>query len=325
MPAPRTPAQAKVLKGALLIALAAALWATTGIAAKFLFTGSELEPLTLGLARLSIAFPCFFVLMLWERRHTDSSQRARITPRILLALAALGVFQAAYQGTYLVAVDLTGAGIATLIALCLSPVIVALLAAPILGEKPGLTTLIALIAAIGGTALLVMGDMKTTGNIRLAGIAMALAAAFVYAGFTLTSRHAASGAPVFATAFICFFTGALTLLPIVALSGGLAQLQSLGTVDWLLVVYIGLVPTCLGYLCFFAGMKNTPATTSSIIVTLEPLFVAALAWVILGENLGAMGILGAVILTIAVVVASRSGAARKPDTIARAGQDSPAA
>ena len=102
------------------------------------------------------------------------------------------------------------------------------------------------------------------------------------------------------------------MLPIVAWSGGLAQLQSLDGVDWLLVVYIGLVPTCLGYLCFFAGMKSTPATTSSIIVTLEPLFVAALAWMILGENLGAMGFLGAVILTIAVVVASRSGAARKP-------------
>ena len=303
------PDRAGVIRGALLIALAAALWATTGIAAKFLFNSSPLQPLTLGLIRLSIAFPCFFVLMMWERRRLPRTGRVRVTARILLALAALGVFQAAYQGTYLVAVQLTGAGIATLIALCVSPVLVALLAAPLLKERPGLVTWLALTAAIGGTLLLVAGDVETSGQMRLGGILIALLAALVYAGFTLTSRHAAAGAPVFTTAFVCFLTGALVLLPVVMLTGGFAGLDTLEAWQWLLVVYIGIVPTCLGYLCFFAGMKTTPATTSSIIVTLEPLFVAAMAWALLGEVLGPAGIAGAVILTLAVVVASRSARA----------------
>lgn len=300
-----------VIKGAVLIAVAAALWATTSIAAKTLFNSTSVSPLTLGLVRLSIAFPCFFILMMRERRQLPVERRLKLTPKVLLALVALGIFQAAYQGTYLVAVDLTGAGIATLIALCVAPVLVALMAAPLLGEKPSLTTVLALLAAIGGTVLLVLGDIDTTGTVRIAGIAVALLAALVYAGFTLTSRHAAGGAPVFATAFVCFFTGALTLLPIVSLSGGLAALTELDVLGWSLVVYIGLVPTCLGYLCFFSGMKHTPATTSSIIVTLEPLFVAVLAWLFLGEILGPMGIAGAVILTAAVVVASRVGAGKR--------------
>ena len=58
---------------------------------------------------------------------------------------------------------------------------------------------------------------------------------------------------------------------------------------------------------FFRGIQNTEATLSSIIVTLEPLFVALLAWLFLGEILGLWGILGAAVLVIAVVVASRSG------------------
>ena len=81
-----------------------------------------------------------------------------------------------------------------------------------------------------------------------------------------------------------------------------------------MIVYIGVVPTCIGYVSFFSGMKTTPATLSSIIVTLEPLFVALLAWVILGEVLGPVGIAGALILTIAVIVASRYG--KSPDTSA---------
>ncbi|WP_336146530.1 DMT family transporter [Marinobacter salarius] len=305
-----------MIRGALLIALAALLWATTGIVAKFLFSGSDLQAVTLGFLRLAVALPFFFGLMLREQRALARSATSppKFTRKSLVPLVALGFFQAVYQGSYLLAVDMTGAGIATLIALCLAPVLVAIMAAPLLGEKPGVVTMLALAAAIAGTAMLVISDMDSAGHLRLGGILVAVLAALVYAGFTLTSRHTSTGTPVFTTAFICFFTAALILLPVVALSGGFDGLQSLGISQWLMVAYIGVVPTCLGYVSFFSGMKTTPATLSSIIVTLEPLFVAMLAWVILGEELGVIGIAGALILTAAVIVASRSSAGNRSDT-----------
>jgi len=312
-----------MIQGALLIALAALLWATTGIVAKFLFTGTELEAITLGFLRLVVALPFFWLLMRREQKQlvaahpgqqvAGSSLRS-LGLKAFLPLAALGLFQAFYQGSYLLAVDLTGAGIATLISLCLPPVLVAILAAPLLGEKPNLLTVIAALAAIAGTGMLVVSDMDTAGSLRLAGILMALLAAAVYTGFTLTSRYNSAGTPVFTTAFICFATAALLLLPVVAFSGGFEGLDTLGLKHWLMIVYIGVVPTCIGYVSFFSGIKTTPATLSSIIVTLEPLFVALLAWVILGEVLGPVGIAGALILTIAVIVASRYG--KSPDTSA---------
>lgn len=300
-----------MIRGALLIALASLLWATTGIVAKFLFSDTDLQPLTLGLLRLLVALPFFWVLM---KRELDSQSRAgeprRLWPSAtrpaLLVLAALGLFQAFYQGSYLLAVDLTGAGIATLISLCLPPVLVAILAAPLLGEKPRLVTVLALLAAIGGTGMLVVSDMDTAGTLRLAGILMALLAAAVYTGFTLTSRYNSAGTPVFTTAFVCFLVAALLLLPAVWVTGGFDGLDTLGVREWFMVAYIGIVPTCIGYVSFFTGMKTTPATLSSIIVTLEPLFVALLAWLILGEVLGPIGIAGAIILTVAVIVASVS-------------------
>ncbi|KEF31894.1 Permease of the drug/metabolite transporter (DMT) superfamily [Marinobacter nitratireducens] len=301
-----------MIRGALLIALAALLWATTGIVAKFLFTGTELQPITLGFVRLVVAVPFFWLLMRREQHqlrqsHHGSASLRKLGRKALLPLAALGFFQAFYQGSYLLAVDLTGAGIATLIALCLPPVLVSLLAAPLLGEKPGWLTILALIAAIIGTGMLVLSDMDTAGTLRLAGILVALLAAVVYSGFTLTSRYSSSGTPVFTTAFICFFTAALILFPVVALTGGFEGLESLNVRHWLMIVYIGVVPTCIGYVSFFTGMKTTPATLSSIIVTMEPLFVALLAWLFLGEVLGPVGIAGALILTAAVIVASRYG------------------
>ncbi|MBK1873632.1 EamA family transporter [Marinobacter sp. 1-3A] len=314
-----------MIRGALLIALAALLWATTGIVAKFLFTETDLQATTLAFLRLAVALPFFWILMRREQRqlhkidpNAPGSSLRHLSLKSLAPLAALGLFQAIYQGSYLLAVNLTGAGIATLIALCLPPVLVALLAAPLLGEKPSLITIMALITAVIGTFMLVISDMDTSGTLRLAGILMALLAALVYTGFTLTSRYSSTGTPVFTTAFICFFTAALILLPLVLLSGGFEGLEELKLRHWLMVAVIGIVPTCIGYVSFFAGMKTTPATLSSIIVTLEPLFVALLAWIFLEEVLGPVGIAGAFILTAAVIVASRysgkSGAVTNDDT-----------
>ena len=138
-----------MIRGALLIALASLLWATTGIVAKFLFSDTDLQPLTLGLLRLLVALPFFWVLM---KRELDSQTRAgeprRLWPSVtrpaLLVLSALGPFQAFYPGSYLLAVDLTGAGLATLISLYLPPVLVAILAVPIPGENPRLVPVLAL-------------------------------------------------------------------------------------------------------------------------------------------------------------------------------------
>lgn len=291
------------VRGAVLIAIAAALWATTSIAAKTLFTETQLEPIVLAFLRLCIAFPFFFLLMLTEGRKV----RLPFNRGMLLGLVVLGFFQAGYQGTYLWAVDLTGAGIATLIALCLAPVLVAIAAAPLLGERPNRTTVLALVAAIIGTLMLVSTDVRSPDAARVGGVLIAVLAAAVYAAFTLASRHLSGGTSVYATAFVCFMTGALVLAPIALLNGGLGELANLELKAWLLIGYIGVVPTCVGYVCFFRGMQTTPATTSSIIVTLEPLFAAMLAWIILGEALGWMGIAGAVVLTVSVLVASRSG------------------
>lgn len=289
-------------QGLLLIAVAAALWGTTGIAAKFLFTGSNLPALTLAFLRLAIATPLFLVL--WRRLEPAKHHSPGTGSWQWLLL--LGLTQAGYQATYLWAVDLAGAGFATLVALCLAPVFVALVAVPLLGERFNGLILVGLAGALAGTALLVLdGSGIESDPQRLPGVGIAMAAAVLYGGFTLISRHSAAGQGPYQTACVCFGTGALMLLPTVLWQGGLAGLTDLSPIHLGLILYIALVPTGLGYICFFKGMRNTPATTSSIVVTLEPLFAALLAWLVLDERLGAWGLAGATVLVLAVVAASR--------------------
>lgn len=289
------------LRGALLIALAALLWGTTGVVARILYNHSSLHPMDLALLRLAIASPCFLLLSYGRHEHKDEHHQRGHRRWLLL----LGVTQATYQTTYLWAVKLAGAGVSTLIALCLPPVIVAILAVPLLKERLTRGTIVALTGAIAGTVLLALEHGVHPMEGWLLGLGAAATAALGYAVFTLTSRHTAGVFAPFQAAFYCFSIGALLVFPIAYSSGNLKALASLDTRDWLMVLYIGLVPTCLSYVCFFQGIRTTTATLSSIIVTLEPLFAAILAWIVLGETMTPIGIMGALILTVAVIVAVR--------------------
>jgi DME family drug/metabolite transporter len=62
------------------------------------------------------------------------------------------------------------------------------------------------------------------------------------------------------------------------------------------LLYLGLVPTALGYVIFLYGMKTTPATVASIATLVEPLTGTLLAMVLFGERLAPAGWIGALLL-----------------------------
>lgn len=53
---------------------------------------------------------------------------------------------------------------------------------------------------------------------------------------------------------------------------------------------------------FTFGMRQTSATTASIVALLEPLTAAGLAWLLFGERLGPLGLVGGALLLAAVTL-----------------------
>ena len=76
--------------------------------------------------------------------------------------------------------------------------------------------------------------------------------------------------------------------------------------SWLLLVYMGCIPTALAYILFQAGMRSTPATLTSILTLAEPLTAAILAWLLFGERLSLLGILGALLLLGTIFLLARN-------------------
>lgn len=92
-------------------------------------------------------------------------------------------------------------------------------------------------------------------------------------------------------------TGGLLLLTLAA-PAGLSFAPDPSSIA--LVAYLGIAPTALAYVRYFGGLRTVRAGPAALIALLEPLTAAVLGALFLGDRLGAAGILGALLIGLAV-------------------------
>lgn len=295
-------AQGSSTDGLLLIVLSAVLWGTVGVAVKAIYGLSETNPLSIGFFRLAIALPALFGACWW----TLGVRMFRVVRRDLALMMLVGVMMALYQVCYFGAIAKVGVAIAVLVTLCIAPILVALLSLWLFREKLTQRLILALTFALIGTVFLV--GVQPSGTVALhntvIGVLLALGSAFGYAVIALCSRSLAQRYHPLQSLTIGFGTGAILLLPF-AISSGFVV--SYSTVGWMLLLYLGLIPTVLAYVLFLYGIRQTTATVASITTLLEPLTSTLLAWLLFKEQLGLLGLLGGLLLIGAIVLLFRSG------------------
>jgi DME family drug/metabolite transporter len=287
-------------RGLLMITLAAVLWGTVGVATKALYGMAGTNALSIGFFRLAFAAPAL-LLACWR---VLGARAFRIARRDLAMMLLIGATMALYQVCYFAAIARVGVAIAVLTTLCSAPVLVALLSAALLGERPTAPVLLALVCALAGTAMLVGAGqgIGAAGGQTALGLLLALCSALGYAVIALCGRALAGRCHPLQPIAVGSCAGALMLLPF-ALAGGLVATYS--SAGWGLLLHLGLLPTALAYVLFFSGVRHTTATAASIVTLIEPLTSTALAWLLFGERLGPLGALGAALLIGAIVLLQR--------------------
>lgn len=286
--------QATSRRDFLLIVCASVSWGTVGIANQALYASSVTNALSLSFLRLAIATPLFF-LVCWIRLGRTLF---RIKPRDLGVMMLMGSLIAFSQACYVAALPAAGVGASTLIAICVAPVIIAIFSAFMTQEYLTPLTLISLLIALSGTILLVgTHSYVGSGAVSLVGIVLAFLSACGYAGFILCGRLLTHRYDPFQVSAVAFGTGSLVLL-VCALSTQLVLVYP--AAGWLILLYLGIIPTALGYGLFQVGMRSVSATVASIVTMCEPLTAAILAWLLFHEELGPLGLLGACCLLAAM-------------------------
>jgi DME family drug/metabolite transporter len=308
-----------MLIGLALISLAAISWGTTGATMTLLARESAVSPLLVGWARLAIAAPCLLAGAALGKAAAREAGSARLDPSLwrppnLGPLLAGGAAMAGYQICYFSAVPLTGVAVTALLAICSAPIMIAFLAATLLGERLTPMLLACLGMAVAGTALLVLGP-RGLGEISShfgLGALLALGAGLCYAVYAVAAKGLLSRLRPLTVAAATFTLGAVLLSP-VALGAGLLPELRLAALP--LLLYLGIGPTAVAYALFSAGLRRVPATAAGIVTLLEPLTATTLGISVFGESLGAQGMAGAALLLGALVLLTTapSGArAQKP-------------
>ncbi|MYX26882.1 EamA family transporter [Streptomyces sp. SID8381] len=269
-------------RGLLYLIVAGAAWGTAGAAASLVYRASDMGPSALSFWRCAIGV----VLLLAARLLRPRVRTAAPVParRRLLRAGATGVGLAVFQTAYFAAVQATGLAVATVVTLGAGPVLIALGARVALGERLGRAGLTAVVGALAGLAVLVLGGGGAT--VRPWGVLLALTSAAGYSVMTLLTRWWGrdGGTDNSSTTVGAFAVASACLLPFALVEGLVPHTADPVRLLWLLG-YIGTIPTALAYALYFAGAAVVRSATVSVIMLLEPVSAAVLAVALLGERL----------------------------------------
>lgn len=283
-------------EGFWLVTCAAILWGTIGVATKTIYTIDHTTSLFLNLARMLIAAPLLMALC-WR---VVGRVMFNIQRRDLLVMLLSGALLAISQAAYFAAIRDAGVTIATLLTICIAPVVVTGLSVLLKFETLTGRIVIALVGALIGAVLLVGLHSPEGGNLLL-GTVFSVIAAVTYACMILCGRFLAADYHPLQVTALTFGAGALLLI-VINLASGMVPVHS--AQSWALVLYLGIVPTALAYWLFQKGLRSVSATAASIVSMLDPLVAAALAWLLFGETLAATGIIGAGLLILSILLLS---------------------
>jgi drug/metabolite transporter (DMT)-like permease len=287
-------------RGLALIALSTLAYGVQPIFGKVAYAAG-VTPLPLLAWRYLIALVC---LQLVERGP-------RPPLRVRLRLWGIGSVFVVNSVAYFMALDALPASVTALV-LFSYPVIVALFAA-LAGVEP-LTwrSLLAALGAFAGCAL-TAGGLELSAGLPARGVAWALAAAVVYAGYVVLSSRFGKGVPARVLALHVVQVAALLCVVFAVLGPGLALPREPRA--WLSVAAIALVSTVVSMIAFLAGMALVGPSRASVLASLEVLVTLVLAFLLLGERLSPLQWAGAALILGAIAfqnAAALQQALRRP-------------
>jgi len=208
--------------------------------------------------------------------------------------ALVALFEVAYQ------FGIAGAGVAGAAALLyIAPVLVAILAKPLLGEKLTALRIALALVVMAGAALTVQGGSHGAGGGAAAiplpsliqGVAGGLLAMLSFAGTTLLARYAVPRYGAMQVLFLEILGGIVVLGIVLPLAGHTPLPPHTGGA-WVYVLLLSLGSVLAANFLFFAAVRRIDAALTSVAATIEPVVGALLALLLFKQQLSLLGWLG---------------------------------
>jgi len=262
---------------------------------------AELSPVNLALIRWFIACACYLLLIPLLGKPKTKLERKDIPRMLVIAFSIV----AGYHISLYYAEESVSAGVAGIL-ISFGPVLIVVLSALLLNEKPSMRVKLGLPLALAGTVVLSVGTVNMSDFASFYGPAEVVLSATFYALFSVLSKPLVQkyGAPP-----ITFWSGLIgTAMMLPLLSQNLvSQLSALSSIGWASVLYLSVLSTVLGYLLFFTLVSRGAVSRLSIQLFLAPIVSVTGGAVLLGEPVTAFTLVGGGMMLVAVALATGIG------------------
>lgn len=180
----------------------------------------------------------------------------------------------------------------------LMPLLVILVAVPILGERPGGRFLVwALLAVIGAAIVGYGGSTGLEGN--PVGMAMAGVSLVAWAFYMVFLKVARAHLDAVTLMWTIFGIAAIVVTFYVAATGW--NVGPVSDRDWLLLAYMTAIPGGAGLMMMTWAYRWLPANIPPLVLRAEPVVASALAWWLLSEPITMLHVLGGGVALTGVV------------------------
>ena len=238
------------------------------------------------LMRTFLGFIFLFAVVAARRSFSFSDLKRDIVPATIGG-AALGLNWVLLFGAYKYA----GVSIATLVYYC-GPMI-ALILSPIIFKEKLTTNKIVAVVAVAAGMLCISGNV-TQGSDMQTGLLLGAGAAALYALIIIVTKRVTHLSGLNCSMYELFISFIVMVFYLLINGIKLPVIPSADDIVYVLI--IGFVNTGLAYSMYFSALQKLPAQPSSLISYADPLTALIVSALFLGEKLGIVQLLGAVLI-----------------------------
>jgi len=285
----QTRGRMKQIAGIGQVNLATFTWATNMVLGRWL--RDDIGPLTLAAARFLVASVCFWALL---RRRPAEERRVGQDRWLLLGMALSGV--AVFGPLLYLGLRFTTAVNGTMIG-GLGPLVTGLLASLLIGEPMSRRQVTgSIVGLIGVIVLISSGSLAVWQAVRSStGDLIVLGAIGLWGLYSVLGRRVMRRRSALSTTALSTFLGLPFLLLAAAWEMRVLPVHvNLKLV--LAVLYIGIAPTMIGCLLWNAGVHRLGSSTAMVFHNALPLYGALLGYLLLGESVGPVHLIGGILI-----------------------------
>lgn len=250
-----------------------------------------------------LAFACAILLPIVHRHH--GAMLALIQSRAIEVLAIGAIGLTLCQGMIYTGLSYTDATTAGII-MALSPIMTMVLARLVLGEPLGVwKALGALLALVGMVVIVARGDLAALMRLQFnPGELWIVGSAFCWGLYTVLLRRSKFAIELLPMVVLLLAAGALAALPLYLWELFSGERSALHVNGLLALAYVAGPGGALMYYLYNRSVETLGAGRASMLLYLQTVFVAVLAYLFLGEGLHDYDLTGAAFIVAGLLLAT---------------------